>query len=334
MNKNKLKNRLKYWNIIILCFVLVCLVESGNVLITSAAPSSYSISDYAHTATPEDTTTPTPENPTPTITPSTPTPTPIPPAPTPTPIPQPTSPPFIPPPLPTDDAVATATPTSTATATPTAVPIVPTSAPKTTNTGPSNPGSGNDGGGLNPLGLSLSIGISAILLFGGGFFWFYSRRNQQAVAGSSWATGSAATTNAPWTSSSDMALNTLGANNSGMAASTPWTSSSGMVTNTPWADNSDMPTSNVSSVPLGAFDSPHNVTQYMEPEHMLGGPAPVTPASQFPMIEINSFAAMPSLAAAETPSPQLPDVAVDPMLAKVMREAQIGLFATLDHDKI
>ncbi len=324
MNKNKMRNRLKYWNILILCFVLICLAESGNVLITKAAPSSYSISANPPAPTPTDIPTPPPTPPsTPTPIPPTPTPTPIPPPP-PTPIPQPTSPPVIPPPIPTDDAVATPTATSTSTATPTAVPIVPTGPhdqQKTTNTGPSNSGSGNDGGWLNPLGLSLGIGIPALLLFGGGFFWFYSRRNQQAVTESSWVAGSGATTNAPWANSSDMAINT------------PWASSSGMVTNTPWADNSDMPTSNMSSVPLGALDSPHNITQYMEPEHTPGKPAPVTPENLSPMVEINSSAAASLFAPAETPSGQLPDVAVDPMLAKVMREAQIGLFATLGHSK-
>jgi hypothetical protein len=67
----------------------------------------------------------------------------------------------------------------------------------------------------------------------------------------------------------------------------------------------------------------------MEPEYTLGKPAStITPENLTPMVKINSSTTTPLSASAGTFPAQLPDIAVDPMLAKAMREAQVGLFAT------
>jgi hypothetical protein len=206
MNRNTTKNTLKYWHIGMIFYVLISfsgIVIIANVLSAKAAPSS-----HLTPHNPPDTPTPTdpPVTPTPTP-PATPTPAPPPATPTPAPPPvqpttvQPTRNVVVPPPMPTNEP-ATPTTTSTVTGTPPTSISVP---PVQNTTQQSHPSSESNAGGSNVLALSLGISTSGILLFGGGLFWLYLRRNSQGAVALRKGKMSGLTTNTPWTSSRDRA---------------------------------------------------------------------------------------------------------------------------------
>jgi hypothetical protein len=169
--------------------------------------------------------------------------------------------------------------------------------------------------------LSLSIGTPILLLFGGGLFWLYSRRNQQDIAGKN----SSLTTNSPWMSSSAIATSSAlpqASDTIPFTAPSPYAPVSSLSSNEQMGLGANMfqqsisPSPAMSPLPLDAFDPPYDSTKSIEPEH----------TQDKPVIEINPSIATPMSVAAETPSMQLPDIADDPMLENVMRQAQLGLF--------
>jgi hypothetical protein len=100
------------------------------------------------------------------------------------------------------------------------------------------------------------------------------------------------------------------------------------ITNQPAPDLKPYPaTSNMSPLPFDEFALPHDSTKSIEPEHTQDKPVPtIMPANPNPMIEMNPSIATPTSVAAKPPFVQPPDIADDPMLENVMRQAQLGLF--------
>jgi hypothetical protein len=90
-------------------------------------------------------------------------------------------------------------------------------------------------------------------------------------------------------------------------------------------------TSDMNPLPLDAFDLPYNPTQPMTSE-----PTPEKPVL-LPEKEVDPSIAAPMqnapTATAATVPVQLPDVADDPILESVMRQAQLGLFVTPGYGK-
>jgi len=95
-------------------------------------------------------------------------------------------------------------------------------------------------------------------------------------------------------------------------------------------------TSNMNPLPLDTLDLAYG-TEPMEPKHLTSEP-PTIPEEPVSMPERNSSATtMPENSfmpvTTDTPSVQLPDVADDPILENVMRQAQLGLFVNPGNDK-
>jgi hypothetical protein len=94
-------------------------------------------------------------------------------------------------------------------------------------------------------------------------------------------------------------------------------------------------TSNMNPLPLDALDLAYNSTKPIELAHTPAEP-PITPEEPLSTPGKNSsvvLANTPLSTTAETPPVPLPDVAGDPMLENVMRQAQLGLFVTPGHEK-
>jgi hypothetical protein len=94
-------------------------------------------------------------------------------------------------------------------------------------------------------------------------------------------------------------------------------------------------TSNMNPLPLDALDLACSSTKPMELGHTADKP-PITPAEPHSSPEQNSSTGLentPMSATIETPPAQLLDVAGDPLLENVMRQAQLGLFVTPGHEK-
>jgi hypothetical protein len=312
-------------------------------------------------------------------------------------------------PISIDDAATTPTVTPTSTA----VITLPSKADddfvqNTGQTQPGHSGSRSNTGGPNVLALSLGISTSAILLFGGGLFWLYLRRNQQNVATlQKWNQQGVATLQ-KWNQQGITALHKW--RKPGPIANTSWMGGGNRATSSlpdpatftasipskvssphettgplPGSKESIVPeanmhpslislsptdptgpayrpsdlrpmtmalpkqivnqqasdlapypaTSNMNPLPLDALDLAYSGTKPTELEHTSGEP-PTTPAEPISPPEKNSSTVpenTPMSATVERPPVQLLDVAGDPMLENVMRQAQLGLFVTPGHEK-
>jgi hypothetical protein len=98
-------------------------------------------------------------------------------------------------------------------------------------------------------------------------------------------------------------------------------------------------TSNMNPLPLDALDLAYESTESMKPGHTPGELVPpIIPEALIPTRVGNLPIATlmentPMSATAEKASAKLPDIADDPMLENVMRQAQLGLFVTPGHEK-
>jgi hypothetical protein len=236
-----------------------------------------------------------------------------------------------------------ATPTITATSTPTTVPTLSTETPDDSlqnikKTQPNNPGTG----GPDPFILSLSISTPILLLFGGGLFWLYARRNQQSITEQE----STSLAFSPWMNNSDLAVNNAPPQ---AAESFPFTAppyyapDSYLDPNAQNIPGTNMPQQSASLYPAesaGLLSVPGDLLSMASPEQVTNQQAPDlnpypatsnTPENLNSTREMNPSIATPMSAALGNLSMQPPDIAGDPMLENVMRQAQIGLFIIPSH---
>ncbi len=191
--------------------------------------------------------------------------------------------------------------------------------------------------------LSLGISTPVLLLFGGGLFWLYARRNQQSIAEQE----SASLAFSPWMSNSDLAVNSAppqAAETSLFTAPSYYAPDSYLDPNAQNIPEANMPQQSALLPPaelvellhrpsdLPSMASPEQVTNQQAPDL---NPYPATgntPENPNPMREMNPSTATPMSAALGNLPVQPPDIADDPMLENVMRQAQLGLFVIPGHN--
>src|SRR5262249_17954634 len=93
------------------------------------------------------------------------------------------------------------------------------------------------------------------------------------------------------------------------------------------------PTSDMNPLPLDVFDLPQNTNPALGPEQTPDQPVPTTmPENLAFMMEDTAQMAITPPPASPPPVVRPPDVADDPILENVMRQAQLGLFVVPGQD--